>query len=146
MTSHLRRKNTPGDARAQRLWNLTLSLNHNSNSFIQVNKITKHQFSQESVVKRFFWVKTKSSPLKAERKQQVQWSLCEALENIRVMFQKLNNFTQWKKTLTATGACLDFCGFVIQLPTDVLTAFSQTTICILVFKCNFAPIQTNTNE
>lgn len=43
----------------------------------------------------------------AERKQQVQWSLCEALENIRVMFQKLNNFTQWKKTLTATGACLD---------------------------------------
>lgn len=68
----------------------------------------------------------------AERKQQIQGSLCEALENIRVMFQKLNNFTQWKKTLTATGACLDYCCFVIQLPTMFLTAFSQTTICILI--------------
>lgn len=71
-------------------------------------------------------------PLMAERKRQIQGSLCEALENIRVMFQKLNNFTQWKKTLTATGACLDYCCFVIQLPTIFLTAFSQTTICILI--------------
>jgi len=78
----------------------------------------------------------------AERKQQVQWSLCEALENVRVMFQKLNIFTQWKKTLTATGACLDYCGFVIQLPTDVLTepsaklpsAYSYSNVTLPLYK------------